>query len=78
MRAGCDLLKIVHVFRWRETVLFEFVLPYGRPIRPVLPRSLYNEKIQLVGENLSSADGPEVHHKFAQNRLPHEGGTAPE
>jgi hypothetical protein len=25
MRADFDLMKIVHGFRWRETVLFEFV-----------------------------------------------------
>src|SRR5258706_34321 len=49
MRAGFALMKIVHAFSGRETVLFEFVLPCGRPIRRVLPRSLYNEKIQSVG-----------------------------
>src|SRR4029077_19101024 len=49
MQAGFDLPKIVHAFRWRETVLFEFVLRCAGPIRRVLPRSLYNEKIQSVG-----------------------------
>src|SRR6266478_6945701 len=52
MRAGFDLPKIVHVFRWRETVLFEFVPRAAVPIRRVLPRSLYNEKIQSVGRTL--------------------------
>src|SRR5260370_17654235 len=52
MRAGFDLPKIVHAFRWRETVLFEFVPGTVDPTRRVLPRSLYNEKIQSVGRTL--------------------------
>src|SRR5258708_9780159 len=49
MRTGCDLLKIVHAFPGRETVLFEFTPGAAVPVRRVLPRSLYNEKIQSVG-----------------------------
>src|SRR5271157_5332840 len=52
MRAGFDLLKIVHAFRGRETVLFEFGRQSGRPHRRVLSCSLYNEKIQSVGRTL--------------------------
>src|ERR1700693_449839 len=59
MRAGFALMKIVHAFSGRETVLFEFA-PNEAARRRVLPcpfrtpyiRSLYNEKIQSVGRTL--------------------------
>ncbi len=35
------------------------------------------KRFNQLGE-LTSADGPEIHHQFAQNRLPHEGGAAAE
>src|SRR5260370_13608006 len=48
MRAGCNLLKIVHAFCRAEIVLFEFLPGPGQPNRRALPHSLYNEKIQSV------------------------------
>jgi hypothetical protein len=46
--AGFRLLKIVHVFGKRETVLFAF-LRLAMPKERAISRSLYNEKIQSVG-----------------------------
>src|SRR5271157_304636 len=52
MRAGFALLKIVHAFSGRETVLFEFVARAAALIDVSFRAPLYNEKIQLVGRTL--------------------------
>ena len=55
MPTGFALMKIVHAFSGRETVLFEFV-PSAASVDMSCPRSLlrslYNEKIQSVGRTL--------------------------
>src|SRR5271166_6980539 len=52
MRGVRDLTKIVHAFRVCEAVLFEVGSPAGYSHRRILPRCLYNEKIQSVGRTL--------------------------
>jgi hypothetical protein len=52
MRAGFDLLKIVHAFSGPETVLFAFPEVAASPRDVSFSRSLYNEKIQSVGRTL--------------------------
>src|ERR1700686_3241859 len=53
MPTGCALMKIVHAFSGRETVLFEFGASAAGTMdasfRAPSLRSLYNEKIQSVG-----------------------------
>src|SRR5580700_3797163 len=53
MPTGCGLMKIVHAFSGRETVLFEVRFQGDSPVdvsfRAPSLRSLYNEKIQSVG-----------------------------
>src|SRR5208283_2396949 len=52
MRAGLDLLKIVHAFAGPETVLFAFPGSAAAPKDMTLSRSLYNERIQSFGRDL--------------------------
>src|SRR6202142_1369760 len=52
MRAGFDLVKIVHAFPRLETVLFAFPRREAARRDVSFSRSLYNEKIQSVGRTL--------------------------
>jgi hypothetical protein len=71
------LAKIVHAFRAVEAVLFEFTPALNNQMDVPL-RAPYIIKRFNQLESVARADGPEIHHQFAQDRLSHEGRAAPE